>query len=224
MIAIIYAGLAILPLGLLTFGILFLKQKLTNLNSMVVLSAGLATIAFEFFIFDKIYAEAINNKLWNSIATPVSYFPMIVSFTAILVCTIVFCFSEIFKFKNKNFLIKISLAIAIFLLSSRVYLAKNQDTETLNTIAILSKSDVTEVLRKYAEGDNIDFKLAIISNKNTPDDLILKFSQSENEMVRYYSTGSSKLSIERLTEMKTSDTSKEVRKQAQNELDFSRKK
>ncbi len=223
MIVIIYAGLLILPLGLLIFGSIFLKRKFTNLNVPVILSVGIVVIICEFLFFNSQYSEAIDHKLWNAVGSVISFFPLFVSLTMIAVCILVYCLTEIFKFKNKKHFVKLALVISILILTGRIYILKNHDSEFLKTITMLSKSDCPEaVLRAHADMNNIDYQLAIIANKNSPKDLILKLSHSENEMVRFYSTSSPQLSIERLLEMKSNDLSKEVRKQAENELEFSR--
>ncbi len=223
MIAIIYAGLSILPLGLLIFGSIFLKTRFKNLNVPVILSVGIVTLVCEFLFFNSQYAEAIDHKLWNSVSTVISYFPIWASLTVFSVCTIIFSVTEIFKFKNKNHLIKISMLIAISWVSYRTLNLKNQDQQIFKTITMLAKSDCSEdIIRKYANENNVDYQLAIAANPKAPADVVLKLSQSENEMVRFYSTSSPRLSNERLQDMKINDVSKEVRKQAENELEFTR--
>ncbi len=227
MIAIIYAGLSILPLGLLIFGSIFLKTRFKNLNVPVILSVGIVTLICEFLFFNSQYAEAIDHKLWNSVSTVISYFPIWASLTVFWVCTFIFSVTEIFKFKNKNHLIKISMLIAISWISFRAYnLSANlnsADHEIFKTITMLAKSDCPEdVIRKFADDKNVDYQLAVAANPKAPADVVLKLSQSENELVRFYSTSSARLSNERLQEMKKNDISKEVRKQAENELEFTR--
>ncbi len=227
MIAIIYAGLSILPLGLLIFGSIFLKTRFKNLNVPVILSVGVVTLICEFLFFNSQYAEAIDHKLWNSVSTVVSYFPIWASLTVIAVSVVIFCLLEILKFKNKNHFIKISMLIAVCWISFRTYNLSahlnSADHEIFKTITMLAKSDCPEdVIRKFANENNVDYQLAVAANPNVPADVVLKLSHSDNEMVRFYSTSSARLSNERLQEMKTNDVSKEVRKQAENELEFTR--
>lgn len=224
MIAIIYAGLAILPLGLLIFGSMFLKNKFKNLNIPVILSAGSLTLLAEFLFFNAHYAEAIDHKLWNSVSTVVSYFPLLAGLSVVAVCVAVFSVTEMIQFKNKNHFFKLALVFSVLILGIRLNNLSHQNTDVFKTITMLAKPDCAEaVLRQYSDLDNIDYQLAIIANKNVPADLILKLSHSENEMVRFYSAFSSQLPVPRLIEMKDTDASKEVRDQAKNELELNRK-
>jgi len=227
MIAIIYAGLSILPLGLLIFGSIFLKTRFKNLNVPVILSVGVVTLICEFLFFNSQYAEAIDSKLWNSVSHVVSYFPIWASLTVISVCAVVFLMTEIVQFKNKDYFIKLVLILALGAVGGRIFKLENnlksKEAEVFKTITMLAKPECAEdVIRTYANDSHLDYQLAVMANKNIPQDVILKLSHSENEMVRFYSTSSTQLTNERLLEMKTTDASKEVRKQAENELEFSR--
>lgn len=222
MLAIIYAGLSILPIGLLIFGTLFLKRQFPKLNIPVILSVGTISILVEFLIFNAKYAEAIDFKLWNSVSSVVSLFPLFASMTVFSLCVVAYCVGDWIQFKNKNIGVMAAFVLALAIFSLRVGLnpKPSVDFKVINQLAQPNCSE--EELRKYADLENIDYHLAIVANKNVPVDVILKLSFSKNEMVRFYSAFSSKLSTERLLEMKTSDESKEVRKQAQNELELNR--
>ncbi len=224
MIAIIYAGLSILPLGLLIFGSIFFKTKFKNLNIPVILSVGLITLICEFLFFNAQYSEAIDHKLWNAVSTAISYFPIWSSLSVIAVCIFTYATTEILKarFKMPGFILVVEILCALFI-AGRIGFAKSQDYSLIQKSVMLTKPDCSEeLLRKYADSPDVNDQLAVITNKNIPKDLILKLSESKNEMVRFYSTSSPQLSNERLQDMKTNDVSKEVRKQAENELKFTR--
>lgn len=222
MLAIIYAGLSILPIGLLIFGTLFLKRKFPKLNIPVILSVGTISIIAEFMIFNSKYAEAIDFKLWNSVSSVVSLFPLFSSMTVLALCVVAYCVGDWIQFKNKNVAVMVAFVLGLGLFGLRVGLDPAPSVD-FKVISELAKENCPEdELRKYADLENIDYHLAIVANKNVPADVVLKLSFSKNEMVRFYSAFSSKLSTERLLEMKTADESKEVRKQAQNELQLNR--
>lgn len=220
MIAIIYAGLAILPLGLLTFGVLFLKRKFNNLSIPLTMSVGLITLICEFLYFDNTYSIFLEKKIWNYVANPVSYFPLVASASMILVCVILFCILEILKFHNKKNIFKVLVLVGIGLLFANLLLFHSPQPK----LVLHYMTTATEqAMRDVVDTNNFDLQLAIISNPEIPKDVIIKLSQSDNEMIRFYSTKSAQLSNERLQEMRESDASKEVRKQAANELEFNRK-
>jgi hypothetical protein len=222
MLAIIYAGLSILPIGLLIFGTLFLKRKFPKLNIPVILSVGTISIIAEFMVFNSKYAEAIDYKLWNSVSTVVSLFPLFSSITVLALCVVAYCVGDWIQFKNKNVAVMVAFVLGLGLFGLRTGLdpAPSIDFKVISQLA--QENCPEDELRKYADLENIDYHLAIVANKNVPADVILKLSFSKNEMVRFYSAFSSKLSTERLLEMKTADESKEVRQQAQNELKLNR--
>ncbi len=219
MIAIIYAGLAILPLGLLTFGILFLKRKFVHLSIPITMSAGLITLICEFLYFDNTYSVFLEKKIWNYVANPVSYFPLVASASMILVCIILYSALEVLKFKNKKNIFKLIFAVSLGLLFANILLFHSPQPK----LVLHYMTTATEqAMREVADTNNFDLQLAIIANPEIPKDVIIKLSKSDNEMIRFYSTKSLQLSVERLQEMKISDASKEVRKQAENELQFNR--
>ena len=222
MLAIIYAGLSILPIGLLIFGTLFLKRQFPKLNIPVILSVGTISILVEFFIFNSKYAEAIDFKLWNSVSSVVSLFPLFASMTVFSLCVVAYCLGDWIQFKNKNVAVMAAFVLGLGLFGLRIGLepVPSVDFKIMNQLAQANCPEAE--IRQYADLENIDYHIAIMANKNVPADVILKLSFSKNEMVRFYSAFSSKLSTERLLEMKTSDESKEVRKQAQNELELNR--
>jgi hypothetical protein len=188
----------------------------------VILSVGTISIIAEFMVFNSKYAEAIDFKLWNSVSTVVSLFPLFSSITVLALCVVAYCVGDWIQFKNKNVAVMVAFVLGLGLFGLRTGLdpAPSIDFKVISQLA--QENCPEDELRKYADLENIDYHLAIVANKNVPADVILKLSFSKNEMVRFYSAFSSKLSTERLLEMKTADESKEVRQQAQNELKLNR--
>jgi hypothetical protein len=222
MIAIIYAGLSILPLGLLIFGSMFLKSRFKTINMQVVLSAGVITLICEFLFFNAAYAETIELKLWNALGSIISYFPLLASVTVFAVCLMAFCLTEWIQFKNKSKSIPVIFTVAILLVGLR-WITQPTPSTDFKVMNQLAKPDCAEEkIREYADSENLDYLLAIIGNKQAPADVIFKLSSSDNEMIRYYATSSPQLSNERLLEIQSSDPSKDVRQQATNELKLNR--
>ena len=94
MLMIIFSGLAILPLLIICFGGLFLRNYMRRRTMMIAMFVGFAALAAELANFYQITHTHIDLRQWILISDLMSIFPIYASLTVIILAMLVYMIFE----------------------------------------------------------------------------------------------------------------------------------
>lgn len=212
MLVIIFSGLAILPLLIICFGGLFLRSYMSRRTMAVAMFVGFAALAAELAHFYQIAHTHIELRQWILISDLMSVFPIYTSLTVIILSLIVFI---VFEGVQRS---KITLsALGLFLIAViavRATAFKGQLVELETNNKMLTQKMTTEQMNQIIVSGTVKEKIVLATRGDLALEVIQKLIQDPNEIIRFYGLVNPAMDLKDLEQLKTSDQSAEIRKQA----------
>ena len=212
MLMIIFSGLAILPLLIICFGGLFLRNYMRRRTMMIAMFVGFAALAAELANFYQITHTHIDLRQWILISDLMSIFPIYASLTVIILAMLVYMIFEGAQ-KSKLTLSVLSLSvIAVIAVRATAFNGQLLELETNNKM--LTQKLSTDQMQQIAASGSVKEKIVLATRGDLALEVIQKLIQDPNEIIRFYGLVNPGMDLKDLEQLKASDESAEIRKQA----------
>lgn len=216
MLVIIFSGLAILPLLVVCFGGLFLRSYMTRRTMLVMMLSGMAVLAAELFYFYQLVHSHIELRQWILISDLMATFPIYSSLSVLIVASVAYL---LFEFSRRP---KVALAGLGFLLLAGVFIRATAFEAQFNELAtnkkMLNEKLTAEQMEQIAAAGSIKEKIVLATRSDLTIDALQKLLQDPSEVIRFYGLVNPAVELKDLEQLKTSDQSSEIRKQATIEI------
>lgn len=212
MLLIIFSGLSILPLLIICFGGLFLRSYMSRRTMLAAMFVGLAGLTVELVQFYKIAHTHIELRQWVLISDIMSVFPIYTSLTVMTLAMIVFMVFEGLK-QSKVILSALGLfLVAVIAIRAKAFTGQWVELEA-NTKMLTQKLSTEEMNQIVASG-TVKEKIVLATRGDLALEVIQKLIQDPNEIIRFYGLVNPGMELKDLEQLKASDQSAEIRKQA----------
>ncbi len=216
MLVIIFSGLAILPLLIICFGGLFLRSYMSRRTMLTMMLVGVSALIVELFNLYQLVHMHIDLRQWIFISDLLAVFPIYSSLTIVVLAMIVYMIFE------GNQLSKMTLtALSLLLLvvvTARATAFEDQLSELAINKKMLNEELTVQDMQQIATIGTVKEKIFLATRGDLTLEIVQKLLQDPSEIIRFYGLVNPAVQIKDLEQLKESDKSAEIRKQAAIEI------
>ena len=216
MLVIIFSGLAILPLLIICFGGLFLRSYMSRRTMLTMMLVGVSALIVELFNLYQLVHMHIDLRQWIFISDLLAVFPIYSSLTIVVLAMIVYMIFE------GNQLSKMTLtALSLLLLvvvTARATAFEDQLSELAINKKMLNEELTVQDMQQIATIGTVKEKIFLATRGDLTLEIVQKLLQDPSEIIRFYGLVNPAVQIKDLEQLKESDNSAEIRKQAAIEI------
>ena len=216
MLTIIFTGLAILPLLIVSFGGHFLRGFIKPKTLAAAIVICLLAIGIELFRFYQLAHSNIELRQWIIISDLMALFPVYCSLTVLGLGI------GLFLVFDRKQLSKITLAGLAFgfvvTLYLRTLVIEPRIAQTQINQKMLTTELTTQEINQIADSGTTKEKIILATRADLTPDVIKKLISDQSEIIRFYGLVHPAVELNDLNFLKENDSSKEIRRQAEIEI------